>query len=87
MKMLQEIRGLADITHRQPAPRQPGLFLIQLRSHMVESRHPRVRQVISVDMLDRFETPRPVEIKHIQVMPSAASFDTEFQEWQPGSQF
>src|SRR5690242_237890 len=31
MKLLQEMRGLADITHRRPAPRQPGLFLIQLR--------------------------------------------------------
>jgi len=70
MKMLQEIRGLADVTGRRPAPRQPGLFLIQLRSHVLENRPSRGRQIITVDVLDRFEIPHPVKIKHIAPAPS-----------------
>jgi hypothetical protein len=80
MKMLQEIRGHADITERRPAPRQPGLFLIQLRSHVVESRQPRVRQVIAVEVQDRFEIPRPVRIKHVAPAPGRVDYriDQEF---------
>lgn len=79
MKMLQEIRGHADITERRPAPRQPGLFLIQLRSHVIETRQARGRQIIAVEVLDQFEIPRPVKIKHIApAPPSDYQRDTEF---------
>jgi hypothetical protein len=75
MKMLQEIRGHADVTERRPAPRQPGLFLIQLRSHVVESRQqPRVRQIITVEVQDRFEIPRPVKIKHVAPTPGCGDY-------------
>lgn len=77
MKMLQEIRGLADVTERRPAPRQPGLFLIQLRSHVSENRQARTRQVINVDVQDRFDVPRPVKIKHIVPAPSHPDYPTE----------
>jgi hypothetical protein len=79
MKMLQEIRGHADVTERRPAPRQPGLFLIQLRSHVSENRQARGRQVITVDVLDRFEIPRPVKIKHIPPSPASADYQTDRQ--------
>ena len=66
MKLLQEVRGLADITHRRPAPRQPGLFLIQLRSCVHEARQPLARKVISIDMQDQLALPDPVKITHLR---------------------
>ena len=65
MKLLQEMRGLADITHRRPAPRQPGLILIQLRSQFGQGRLPRRKLTISVEMQDRPDIPDPVKITHI----------------------
>ena len=72
MKMLQELRGLAEVTHRRPPPRQPGLFLIQLRSH-VQTKQPKTRQVISVDMQDRREVAHPVKITHLQTLQAEPS--------------
>src|SRR5215831_12926693 len=34
IKLLQEIRGLAQISQRRPPAKAPGLFLLQLRSHI-----------------------------------------------------
>src|SRR5204863_3697543 len=65
MKLLQEIRGLADITQRQPTPRQPGLFLIELRSHLAESRQPWNRKTIVIEMQGPLDVPHPVKIRHI----------------------
>lgn len=72
MKMLQEIRGLAEITHRRPQPRKPGLFLIQLRSHVTHATGVRRRQTIAVDMLDRPDIPHPVKITHLRPAPVSA---------------
>jgi hypothetical protein len=66
MKMLQEIRGLAEITHRRPQPRKPGLFLIQLRSHVTHTTGVRRKQTIAVEMLDRPDIPHPVKITHLR---------------------
>jgi hypothetical protein len=87
MKLLQELRGLADVTHRRPPPRQPGLFLIQLRSHVLETRQPRTKKVILVDMQGRLDIPYPVKITHI----AAAQVEDSMPERQrlaaPASQF
>jgi len=66
MKLLQEIRGLADVTERHPTPRQPGLFLIELRSHLADTRQTWPRKTIVVEMPGRSDIPRPVKIKHVQ---------------------
>ncbi|HSU54278.1 MAG TPA: hypothetical protein VLT36_09485 [Candidatus Dormibacteraeota bacterium] len=65
MKLLQEIRGFADVTQRRPPPKQPGLFLVQLRSHSF-TKEPQRKRTISVDMLDRPDIPDPVKIKYVQ---------------------
>jgi hypothetical protein len=65
MKMLQEIRGLAEITTRRPAPRQPGLFLIQLRSHVQHTTQERRKHTIAVHALERADIPHPVKIRHV----------------------
>lgn len=66
MKMLQEIRGFAEITQRRPQPRQPGLFLIQLRSHVTYTTATKRKQTITVDMLDHPDIPHPVKITHLR---------------------
>ena len=68
MKLLQEIRGLAEITARRPQPRAPGLFLIQLRSHLMQTTHP-MRKKIAVDTLEEVDIPAPVKITHLSGAP------------------
>jgi len=67
MKLLQEIRGLAEITARRPQPRAPGLFLIQLRSHLMQTTH--LRKRIAVDSQEEVDIPAPVKITHLSQPP------------------
>ncbi len=73
MRMLQEIRGLAEITHRRPHVRQPGLFLIQLRSHVQQTTHARRKQTIFVDIQESTDIPHPVKITHLPVSSDLGS--------------
>ena len=65
MKLLQEIRDFAQLTYRQPQHRQPGLFLIQLRSHLHHATAPRRRLIVPVDHQDPPDIPAPVKIIHV----------------------
>jgi hypothetical protein len=65
MKLLQEIRGMAQITNRRPQPKPPGLFLMQLRSHVMQATIPRRRLVIPVDLREPPDIPHPVKITHL----------------------
>jgi hypothetical protein len=71
LKLLQEMRGMAEITQRRPSPRQPGLFLIQMRSRVANTQASR-RKVISVKVQGRFDLPHPVKITHLQSRAPAA---------------
>ncbi len=66
MKLLQEIRGFAEITNRRPQPRSPGLFIVQLRSHMLQTTGPRRKRNIAIDMLNHPDIPSPVKITHVK---------------------
>jgi hypothetical protein len=68
MKLLQEIRGLAEITARRPPSRAPGLFLVQLRSHLMHTTHP-FRKRIAVDGQEQVDIPFPVKITHLGQPP------------------
>jgi len=70
MKFLQEMRGLAEITARRPQPRPPGLFLIQLRSHLLHTTHP-LRKRIFVDVQEQPDIPDPVRITHLNGAPAS----------------
>ena len=86
MKLLQELRGLAEVTHRRPPPRQPGLFLIQLRSH-VQNRQLLNKKVIAVEMLGRLDVPHPVKIRHVQAnVPAEAASQSDTSIWLEASQ-
>ena len=64
MKLLQEVRGMAEITNRRFVPKPPMLYLMELRARSVAaaagtgSR----RLVIRVDSRDCAEIPDPVKI-------------------------
>jgi hypothetical protein len=61
-KMLQESKGLAQITNRKPAPRPPLLYLMQLRSQSNQAATPRRRLTIETEAL---HAPLPIKINHI----------------------
>jgi len=65
LKMLQEVRGLAQITNRRPAPRPPLLYLMQLRSQTVAPNQPRRRLAIE-KAKDSGHLPLPIKINHIR---------------------
>lgn len=63
IKMLQEVKGLAQITNRKPAPRPPFLYLVQLRSQAAQVETPRRRLTVEVEAV---RPPLPVKINHIK---------------------
>ena len=50
LKLLQEIRGFAEIANRRPPPRSPALLLAQMRPHVIQAVLPRRR--LSVTMVE-----------------------------------
>ena len=63
LKMLQEAKGLAQITNGKPAPRPPLLYLMQLRSQSHQAETPRRRLTIETEAL---HAPLPIKINHVQ---------------------
>ena len=65
MKLLQEIRGLSELTRRHPATKPSALYLMQLRYHLTEASHTKRRLIITVDMKDSAAFPHPVKITYV----------------------
>lgn len=63
IKMLQEVKGIAQITNRKPGPRPPLLYLMQLRSQAAEVDTPRRRLAIETEAA---RPPLPIKINHIK---------------------
>ena len=70
LKLLQEIRGFADIANRRPPPRSPGLLLTQIRSHVIQATLPKRRLSVKMDVQDHLDLPRPVKINHVRQNPA-----------------
>ena len=68
MKLLQEIRGMAQFTQRRPQSKAPGLFFLQLRSH-VNLTSSRRRWVVPIQMHEMPDIPNPVKITFIKNKP------------------
>lgn len=64
LKMLQEVKGFAQITNRRPAPR-PLLYLMQLRSQAAQPDLPRRRLAIEKGT-DTGQLPLPIKINHVR---------------------
>ncbi len=70
LKLLQEIRGFAEIAKRRPAPRLPGLVLMQMRSHIVQATLPKRKLSVQMDVQDHPEISHPVRINHVKRTPA-----------------
>jgi hypothetical protein len=70
LKLLQEIRGFADIANRRPQPRSPGLMLAQFRSHVIQAALPKRKLSVRTDVQDRLDIPHPVKINHVKQHPA-----------------
>ena len=66
LKLLQELRGFAEINRRSPAPRSSALYLFQLRSHVTSTSLSKRRIVIPVDVKGSPNFPDAVQIKHVK---------------------
>ena len=69
MKLLQEIRGYAQISQRRQQPKPPGLFLLQLRSHLNQPARRR-RLIVPIQMHENPDIPNPVKITIIETEPA-----------------
>jgi hypothetical protein len=70
LKLLQEIRGFADMANRRPPPRSPGLVLMQIRSHVIQATLPRRKLSVQMDVQDGLDIPHPVKINHVKQNPA-----------------
>ncbi|MBP9900097.1 MAG: hypothetical protein V9H26_22870 [Verrucomicrobiota bacterium] len=66
LKLLQEIRGHAQITNRRPAPRPPVLYLMQLRAQPAPAELPKHRVTITTDAKAFANGPLPIKINHVK---------------------
>lgn len=68
MKLLQEIRGYANVTNRRPTPATPMLYLMQLRRRnayaQVRAPQPLQRLAITAHWQNPGEAPSPIKIHH-----------------------
>ncbi len=71
LKLLQEMHAFSELGRRNPAPKTPPLYLLQLRSHMVATTRPRRRLAIRVDLRETANLPDPVKINFIKPSPAA----------------
>ena len=73
MKLLQEVRGIAQIMNRRPSPRQPTLYLMQLRERSAQVQTPKRRLAVMTDFKDSANTPLPIKINHVKADESSFS--------------
>lgn len=64
LKLLQEIRGMEELGKRRSPYRPPGLFLVQLRTHVLRTTMPRRPLTIQISEPVIAELPDPVRITH-----------------------
>jgi hypothetical protein len=70
LKLLQEIRGFAEIARRRPMPRLPGLMMMQMRSQVTQAALPKRKLTVQMDVKDRLDIPHPVKINHVKHHPA-----------------
>ncbi len=66
LKLLQEIRGFAQVTNRRPPPRFPGLVLTAIRATAAQDNPHRRKLSIAFDKHTQPNTPHRVKITHVK---------------------
>jgi hypothetical protein len=72
LKLLQEMRGFAQVTNRRPLNRHPGLLALQIRSHVSQTTAAKRKHTIFISMLEPTDIPHPVKIVHLEPQPAAS---------------
>ena len=72
-KLLQEIRGFAEIVNRRPPPRSPGLLVAQMRPQVIQAVLPRRSLSVTMVQPDNSDIPHPVKINHVKQTPAPAA--------------
>ena len=70
MRLLEEVRGHAQITNRRPVPRQPMLYLMQLRERTVQAQSPKRRFAVTTDFNESDKIALPIKINHVNADPA-----------------
>jgi len=70
LKLLQELRGFAEIGKRRPPPRLPGVLLMQMRSRLIQATLPRRRLSVEMHVNHHLDIPHPVKINHVKQPPA-----------------
>ncbi|MCX6929008.1 MAG: hypothetical protein NT154_38215 [Verrucomicrobia bacterium] len=73
LKLLQEIRGFAEIANRCPPPRLPELLLSPTRSRVVPTVLPKRTLNVTTDEQHCPNIPHPVKIKHVRQNPASVA--------------
>ena len=73
MKLLQETRGFAEITNRQPQGRPLGPILLQSRSVGFRNGALKRKRNIRINMQDPPDIPHPVKITHLPKKAASAA--------------
>jgi len=68
LKLLQEIRGFAEISNRRPPPRSPALVLSQIRAQATPEVRRR-RLSVTFDKPPQLDMPHHVKINHVKPSP------------------
>lgn len=65
MKLLQEVRGFAELTNRRLPARPLGPLLLELRSARSKTAYSRRRWTLTISILEPPDIPHPVPIKYL----------------------
>ena len=76
MKMLQQARGMAQITNRRPQNRPPGPLMLEMRFSGSKTPAARRKRIIRIRMQNAIDIPHPVKITHLAPNPLSASAST-----------
>jgi hypothetical protein len=69
-KLLDEIKGFAEISNRQAFSRHAPPFCLELRARSTKLRLPRQRIDVWTDLKDLPDVPHPVKITHLGNKPA-----------------
>ena len=65
LKLVQELRGLAQITNRRPQNRTPAAALLEVRSLNRRSASARRKRTIQIRVQEPLDIPHAIKIKHV----------------------
>jgi len=66
LKLLQEMRGFANITNRRPKSRPSELVLAQMRPPVIQAAQPRRKLSVAMETEGCSNMPHPVRINHLR---------------------